>query len=72
MPDVPLPLMTHNFPPPLNQQLDLTALGSQELDTDPVASPFPSKLAYDADSESEVPCKVSVLPIFGSRPCNNH
>ena len=43
-----------------------------ELDTDSVVSQSPSESAYDADSKSEVPCMVPILPNVGGRPHYHH
>ena len=46
--------------------------GLSESDTDSVACLSPSESPYDANSENDVLCVVSVPPIVGSRPLYNH
>ena len=70
MPDLPHPVMT----PTISL---LLGIGNwflfwqprvSESDTDSVASPYPSKSAYDASSRSKVPCMVPLPPNLGKRP----
>ena len=56
------------FPSVLGISNWLLVPGPSESDTKSVASQSPSKLAYDTNYKSKVPCLVALLPNLGGRP----